>query len=189
MTYQKEVKDSECNDCLMKILLGILPFIGMIVSNAIPVFAENDSLMTSDASKEVLYASRVYKEAISGNPEAQFLYAQCAEFGLGIKRSLVTAHEYYEKAAIKGNAAAQYKLGEFYNLGIVVEQSDDLAFIWFQKAAEQGHVEAMFEFGICYFHGYGTAESKPDAIKWWLKAAKLGHPQAKMSIEDFGCEL
>lgn len=173
----------------MKISLRILTLIGMIANNVIPLFAANNGLIASNSSQEELDVSRIYEEAILGNPEAQFLYAQCAEFGLGIERSLVTAHEYYEKAAIKGNAKAQYKLGVFYNLGIVVEQSDNLAFIWFQKSAKQGHVEAMFELGICYFHGYGTTESKPDAINWWLKAAKLGHPEAKMTIEDFGYEL
>lgn len=173
----------------MKILLRILPFIGMVVNNAIPVSAANYGLITSSSSQEELDVSRIYENAVLGNHEAQFLYAQCAEFGLGIEKSLPTAREYYEKAAIKGNAKAQYKLGMFYSLGIVVNQSDNLAFVWFQKAAKQGHMEAMFELGICYFHGYGTNESKPDAIKWWLNAAKLGHPEAKMSIEDLGYEL
>ncbi|GHV95058.1 hypothetical protein AGMMS50293_13780 [Spirochaetia bacterium] len=52
------------------------------------------------------------KSAEQGNPDAQFEFGICYDFGRGLEKDKSKAAQWYRKAAEQGNEAAQQRLDE-----------------------------------------------------------------------------
>lgn len=77
-----------------------------------------------------------------GDAMAQFSVAIAYEDGMGTKKDLKQAFDWYSKAAKQGHDGAQYKMGTFYENGIVVKKDTKVAMDWYNKAASSGSRQA-----------------------------------------------
>ena len=73
-----------------------------------------------------------------GDAMAQFSVAIAYEDGVGTKKDLKQAFDWYSKAAKQGHEGAQYKVGTFYDKGLVVKKDMKVAMDWYKKAAGSG---------------------------------------------------
>jgi hypothetical protein len=73
-----------------------------------------------------------------GDAMAQFSVAIAYEDGVGTKKDLKQAFDWYSKAATQGHEGAQYKMGTFYDKGLVVKKDTKVAMDWYKKAASSG---------------------------------------------------
>ncbi len=78
-----------------------------------------------------------------GDAMAQFSLAIAYEDGVGTKKDLKQAFDWYSKAARQGHEGAQYKVGTFYEKGTVVNKDPKLAMEWYKKAAGSGSRQAQ----------------------------------------------
>lgn len=91
------------------------------------------------AEAYVIWQSR----AGQGDPLAQNYMGIHHYLGLGARRDMKLAREWYEKAAIQGYPDAQFNLGLMYENGMGVEMDYLTAFKWFIAAYEQGNDNAL----------------------------------------------
>lgn len=78
-----------------------------------------------------------------GDAMAQFSVAIAYEDGVGTKKDLKQAFDWYSKAAKQGHDGAQYKMGVFYEKGLAVKKDPKLATEWYKKAASSGSRQAQ----------------------------------------------
>ena len=78
-----------------------------------------------------------------GDAMAQFSVAIAYEDGVGTKKDLNHAFDWYSKAAKQGHKGAQYKMGTFYDKGLVVKKDTKVAMDWYKKAAGSGSRQAQ----------------------------------------------
>jgi len=127
-------------------------------------------------------AFREWKVAADkGQAEAEYdlglLYAK----GLGVKRDLQVAQQWYEAAALQGNAQAEYSLGQMYAQGWGIPANDASALRWMEMA--RGSTGATPEdLGWLPIEGYGTATDFDKAAYWYRLAADQGHPEAQFDL-------
>lgn len=161
--------------------------ISMMFSLDLEDFAESDSEIVS--SQNTLVADKLehsfndyYSLAESGDADAQCKVGRCYYDGIGIKKDIKQAVEWYSKAAEQGHADAQNRLGVRYLNGDGVEEDESLAAKLFEQAALQGHAKAQCNLGICYFYGYGLAEDNEEAFRWFSLSAEQNHADAQCFV-------
>jgi TPR repeat protein len=108
------------------------------------------------------------------HPAAQFWYARCLEWGLGVTAESASAFMWYERAAQLGDAQAQCRLGDAARNGELGAPDAEAAFNWYQQAAMQGYPPAMEYVAGCYFYGRGVRLDMEEAARWYQKAAESG---------------
>ena len=81
--------------------------------------------------------------AMQNDLAAQNALATHYLLGLGVKKDLKLAKQWYQKAAERGHPDAQRNLGAMYESGYVNNTRDfEKSFIWFYAAHKQGHPRA-----------------------------------------------
>ena len=158
------------------IRLGLL---GMGV--LLPVFADTAAGLAAFKLKHYELAYREWKaSAEAGLAEAQFdlgvLYAQ----GLGVRRDLTEASNWYGKAAKQGNAEAEFALGQLYSRGWGVPRDEADAIRWFEMANSVESDGPPTDWALV--EGYGMARDPKQAAYWYQMAADLGHPEAQFNL-------
>src|SRR5205823_2203114 len=92
-----------------------------------------------------------YQRAANNECEfASYNLGECFEFGIGVKKNIVKAFEWYKKSAEKEDSedsGALNKLGHFYANGMGTEKDLKKAFHWYQKAVDDGCQEVKE--GLC----------------------------------------
>lgn len=69
-------------------------------------------------AQEYVPAATCFKEAAElFHPAAQYWYARCLEWGLGVDADVGEAFAWYERAAQLGDTQAQCRLGEAFRNG------------------------------------------------------------------------
>ncbi|MEZ2827718.1 hypothetical protein [Serratia liquefaciens] len=129
-------------------------------------------------------AERLQSAAKQGDVNAQFNLAGMYRRGLGVKRSIRNAHDYYESAAAQGNTSAMLELGELYWLGLMGINHKPEAGKWYAKAAAQGNAEAQYRLGIINKFGLGQPRDSSAAFEWWQKAASQEHQAAQLALRQ-----
>lgn len=115
----------------------VLLFLAM--SLASPAWASfSDGLKAYDAGDYAgaLAAWRPLAEA--GETRAQISVAELYAEGLGVRRDLRAAADWYRRAARRGDAVAQLNLGDDYATGRGVTRDPIAAYLWLDLAARQG---------------------------------------------------
>ena len=92
---------------------------------------------------EPIIDNRWFKEAVQGNPYAQYSLGLRFARGDEVERNNVEAAKWYRRAAEQGCSEAQLMLGVCFMDGDGVEQNIQESKKWFRKAAEQGDETAM----------------------------------------------
>ena len=77
-------------------------------------------------------------KAESGDPEAQFRYAQALQYGLGIPMDDDASLKWFHAAAQQGLDRARFSLGEIYKEGRIVPQDLVQAYNLYKAVAEGG---------------------------------------------------
>jgi localization factor PodJL len=99
--------------------------------------------------------------------------------GRGVKRDLVQARAWTQKAAEGGDAAAMHNLALFEFRGDGGRQDLVAAARWFQAAAERGIVDSEYNLGLLYQAGSGVPRDPAQAYAWFSVAASGGDAQAR----------
>ena len=115
-------------------------------------------------------------------PEAQYMFGECLERGLGIEKDPGEAIRWWRKAAENGSADAQYRLGQCYEDGKYLEKNMDEAVKWWEKAAGQGLVIAQYTMGVCCEYGKGVEKDLTKAIEWYRNPAEQGYAPAQYNL-------
>jgi len=137
--------------------------------------------MQAFRNKDYQAAFREWKAAAeAGQAEAQFdlglLYAQ----GLGTRRDLTEAANWYRKAAEQGNAQAEFALGQMYSRGWGAPRDTVDAMRWMQMANDPVSDGPPTEWAR--IEGYGIEQDPKQAAYWYEKAAEQGHPEAQYNL-------
>jgi localization factor PodJL len=115
------------------------------------------------------------KAANLGLPRAQFYLAKMYEVGEGgVKKDMVEARRWTERAATAGEARAMHNLALYYYKGEGGERNSTKAASWFRKASDLGLVDSQFNLAQLYEGGWGVSQNPTEAYKWYLIAARSG---------------
>jgi localization factor PodJL len=115
------------------------------------------------------------KAANLGLPRAQFYLAKMYEVGEGgVKKDLVEARRWTERAATAGEARAMHNLALYYYKGEGGERNSTKAASWFRKASDLGLVDSQFNLAQLYEGGWGVSQNPTEAYKWYLIASRSG---------------
>ena len=159
---------------------------GAPVVEAAPVApTENAQALYEDGVRRIEAKDRtglepLRKAANIGLPRAQFYLAKLYEVGEGgLKKDLVEARRWTERAATAGDASAMHNLALYYFKGEGGSKNVTNAAQWFRKAADLGLVDSQFNLGQLYEFGRGVNQNPAEAYKWYLIAAKAGDASAQ----------
>jgi localization factor PodJL len=124
------------------------------------------------------------KVANLGYAPAQFYLAKLYEAGSGgLRKDLVEARRWTERAAQGGDAKAMHNLAiaNFYGTGGA--KNADAAAQWFRRAADLGLVDSQYNLGRLYEEGLGVSQNSAEAYKWYLIAARGGDAESRTSAQ------
>lgn len=108
------------------------------------------------------------EQTASTDPQSQFLFAKCRQFGIGGPVDETEAFRFYEMSAKQGFPPAQFMLALCYELGVGAPKKPKSALQNFQLAAANGLVRAQTA-----LDRYSKTEKPPPAQKNCNKEAQL----------------
>jgi hypothetical protein len=155
--------------------------LGVLLLTAVPAFADTAAGLAAFKLKNYELACREWKaSADAGLAEAQFdlgvLYAQ----GLGVRRDLTEAANWYRKSAEQGNPEAEFALGQLYSRGWGVPRDEADAIRWFQMANSVESDGPPTDWSPV--EGYGMPRDFKQAAYWYQRAADKSHPEAEFNL-------
>ena len=102
--------------------------------------------------------------------------------GLGIKKNVSMAIDYYKNAANKGSIPAQISLGRVYSTGKDLTPDYEEALYWFSKASSQHNALAQFYLAQMYEYGTGVEKNPQKAFELYEESANSGEPQSQYML-------
>ena len=102
---------------------------------------------------------------IKGLAPAQFRLGGLYEKGIGVKKDLAKARDFYAAAADKGNGKAMHNLAVLYAEGINGPADYKTAAIWFRKAADHGITDSQYNLAILYARGIGVEQNYAEVLQ------------------------
>ncbi len=122
------------------------------------------------------------KAAAKGDVRAQHEIAQRYSNDKIVKRDLVKAAKWYQRAAAQEFAPAQYRLGSLYEKGLGVKRDMNTATNWYRRAAQQGNARAMHNLAVISAMGSVGEPDLNEALKWFVMAADLGVKDSQFNL-------
>jgi len=120
------------------------------------------------------------ESAKAGYPAAQFYLSKLFEDGRGgVKRDMVEARRWSERAANGGDPSAMHNLALYSFKGEGGARSSTTAALWFRKAADAGLVDSQFNLAQLYERGLGVNRNAAEAYKWYVIAGRAGDTTAR----------
>jgi localization factor PodJL len=119
-----------------------------------------------------------------GYAPAEFYLAKLYEGGrAGLKKDLVQARTWTERAAEAGDVKAMHNLAldDFEGTGGPKDLSQ--AADWFHRAADQGLVDSQYNLARLYEEGLGVTRNPAEAYKWYLIAARSGDAESSTAAQ------
>ncbi|HLK23660.1 MAG TPA: peptidoglycan-binding protein [Caulobacteraceae bacterium] len=159
-----------------------------IALNPTPIAAQGPSAQQNEAAAEV-YADGVRRleshdnsglqtlrrAANLGYAPAEFYLAKLYESGgAGLKKDVVEARAWTERAAEAGDVKAMHNLALDYFEGAGGPKDLSQAADWFHRAADQGLIDSQYNLARLYEEGFGVTRNPAEAYKWYLIAARAG---------------
>lgn len=136
-----------------------------------------------DDPKIDLALSMLVMAAAQGDPAAHFMLGVCAYNGIGQKKDLGVALNFFKHAAESNYAPAAYNIAMMYLEGNGVSQNDKEGVRWLEKAANLNHTDAMVKLAACLINGVGGMMDIDYAMHLLRKAARMGNTDAEILIE------
>lgn len=119
-----------------------------------------------------------------GHAPAQFYLAKLYENGTGgVKKDLIEARRWTERAAEGGDPKAMHNLGISYISGAGGPKNSTTAAQWFRRAADLGLVDSQYNLAALYEQGLGVGQNAAESYKWYLVAARTGDGEARSSAQ------
>jgi TPR repeat protein len=154
--------------------------------------AEPDSLTKAHqyffgfgTQKNYVQAKKLYEECdATGNPIAAACLGNMYLDGIGVKKDIQRAIDYYLRSASKGDSEGMYKMGALLEKGTYKESDDPQvnmmkALECYKKAAASNHMEALTDLGYIAEHGLHEAkQSFEEAVEFYTRAANQQYPRA-----------
>jgi localization factor PodJL len=150
------------------------------IAPAVAPPGENAQTLYDDGVRRIEAKDRTGLESLRkaanlGLPRAQFYLAKMYEVGEGgVKKDMVEARRWTERAATAGEARAMHNLALYYYKGEGGERNSTKAASWFRKASDLGLVDSQFNLAQLYEGGWGVSQNPTEAYKWYLIAARSG---------------
>jgi len=138
---------------------------------------------------EPIINNQWFKEAVQGDPYAQYSLGLRFSRGDEVERNNVEAAKWYRRAAEQGYSEAQVMLGVCFRDGNGVKKNDQESVRWYRRAAEQGYSEAQLKLGLCFMAGEGVKKNNQESLRWFRKAAKQGNEIAIEALEYLDIEI
>lgn len=101
--------------------------------------------------------------------------------GLGVKKDLITAAKYFQRAAALSDPLGQANYGQCLQDGEGVQQDLQLGLDYFRKSAEQGNMVGQYNYGMALFNGDGTKQNLELAAKFLYLSSNQGFVPAQVS--------
>jgi localization factor PodJL len=118
-----------------------------------------------------------------GYAPAQFYLGKLFQEGKhGVKKDLVEARRWTERAALAGDRTAMHNFALNNYFGEGGPKDVKAAADWFRRAAELGLVDSQYNLGRLYEDGQGVTKNAAEAYKWYLIAARAGDVGAQGSL-------
>lgn len=125
-----------------------------------------------------------------GHAPAQFYLAKLYENGAGgVKKDLIEARRWTERAAEGGDPKAMHNLGISYISGAGGAKNSTTAAQWFRRAADLGLVDSQYNLAALYEQGLGVSQNAAESYKWYLVAARAGDGEARSSAQRVAAGL
>jgi hypothetical protein len=176
-------------------------------------------MLDNSSNKQNMYELKTFsnhlkllkKIANEGSPEALTILGKLYEKGIGVKKNLISASEFYIRAVrlesprsprflwdlsrtknyfeqLKeqidlGNPGAMFVWGGLKSLGFDYQITEEDAIKFLTKASKNNHVASLTELGLCFYFGNFVKEDKQKAIKFWDDAIALDGIEARLRIE------
>ncbi|MCK9454736.1 tetratricopeptide repeat protein [Sulfurimonas sp.] len=161
------------------LILSILLSIGLLAN-------DYNTAMQALKNKEYKKAMSIFNElSDKGDAQAQTELGHIYVNGLGVKKDVLNAKKYWEKAAEKNNVDALYYLGLMYYKGVGVTQDYRKSLDYWKRAAKQNDGESAFSVGYQYEYGQGVKQDYNKAIKYYKSGSKDGNANASNSMGIF----
>lgn len=122
--------------------------------------------------------------ALAGSPAAQTLIGEIYMQGLGVRRDIATATEWYEKAAGQGVPEALFQLAMIYLDGGEEFGDRDRAPELMRQAADAGHRIAQFNYAQMLADRDASPAGVARAVSYYEKAAEAGLADAQYAMAE-----
>lgn len=122
--------------------------------------------------------------ALEGDPAAQTLIGEIYSRGLGVRRDLPTAIEWYEKAAEQKVPEALFQLAMILIDGGAEFGDKKRAEALMQAAADAGHSLAQFNVAQALIDRDATPQGQARAVAYYEKAALAGLADAQYAMAE-----
>ena len=137
----------------------------------------NDYKNATDTLKKAIF-EKLRELANQNSAVAQFRFAVCYQYGLGVKQDFKQADHWYQKAAERGLAIAQWTLA-------IYEKDPEQALYWCQKAANQELAVAQWMLGRVHIEGIAGKKDESKGVVWLKKAAEQGYVNAQIYLANY----
>jgi TPR repeat protein len=104
--------------------------------------------------------------------------------GIGLKKDLHAAFEWFNKAAEQNDSLSQCMVGHCYENGIGISSDLPKAIYWLKKSVAQGDREGQFRLGVCYVNGHGVEKDIDGAQRLFGLAAAKNHGKALLYLSS-----
>lgn len=121
---------------------------------------------------------------VDNNYKAFAALGKCYEKGIGMKKDIDEAVNWYSRAAEAGYAPAQYAIGVCFEEGTGLEESTEEALNWFAAAAEQGYGPAELRVAEYFEEGIGIEIDNEQAFVWFKDAADQDIVKAQIKVGE-----
>jgi len=193
-----EIRAVEADTSPARTAVALTSATALEASPADPVAAppgENAQALYDDGVRRIEAKDRtgldsLRKAANLGLPRAQFYLAKMYEVGEGgVKKDLVEARRWTERAATAGEARAMHNLALYYYKGEGGERNSTKAASWFRKASDLGLVDSQFNLAQLYEGGWGVSQNPTEAYKWYLIASRSGDTASRARAQALRGQL
>lgn len=161
------------------LLLGAVALSPIAHADAKQDFAVQQGVSAVKAGDFTFALAKLQPPAKAKNPRAAYWLGRMYEYGLGVKKNVNTAVNWYRTSADAGWAMAKLHLGEIYLEGTEELQNFAKAHKWLEKAADDGNARAQRDLGKLYANGWGVKKDPVWAYVWYELAAEHGDFEAQ----------
>ena len=142
-----------------------------------------DEAVKDEAKRRFAYAATKYKFlSYEGMTEAEYRFAECKEYGRGVKADADGACELYRAAAKKMLPEACIDLYRLMRDKKTAAIERGEAYYRLRMAAELGHAEAMNEYAECCRAGEIPVDESDEIIFWYTLASDKGNDEASLTL-------
>lgn len=120
--------------------------------------------------------------ALGGDPAAQTLIGEIYSTGMGVRRDIAKAAEWYGKAAEQNVPEAQFQLAMILLDGGAEFRDPDRSFQLMESAADAGHRMAQFNFAQMLTDRDPSDAGLERAVQYYEKAADAGLADAQYAM-------